>query len=127
MTWDQVAELRDAGMGVGGHSLTHPVLAQLPREEQEREIEGCRARLQEALGLDMTSFSYPVGLPGCFDEDTKDLLRRAGVRIAFAFSGGYVRLPVTDALEVPRAGVTATMSRERFGAMLALPQVFSGW
>jgi peptidoglycan/xylan/chitin deacetylase (PgdA/CDA1 family) len=127
MTWDQARALRDAGMAIGGHTVDHPVLGRLTRDAQRQEIDGCAARLREELGIDMSWFSYPVGLDGAFDEDSKALLKAAGTRIAFEFKGGYQAGPIADPLSVPRAGVPHDMTRARFGAMLGLPQRFSGW
>ena len=127
MTWDQVRELRDAGMVIGGHTLNHPVLGRLPRDQQAAEIDGCARRLHEELGVEMRTFSYPVGLAGSYDDDTRELLRAAGTEIAFEFRGGYQRGAVTDLLAVPRAAVSHHISAERFAAMLALPQAFAGW
>ena len=127
MSWDQVRELRDAGMVIGGHTVNHPVLGRLPRGEQAAEIDGCARRLREELGIAMRYFSYPVGLAGSFDEHTRDLLRRAGTEISFEFRGGYQRGAVADPLAVPRAAVSHHTSADRFAAMLALPQTFAGW
>ena len=127
MTWDQVRELRDAGMVIGGHTVNHPVLGRLPRDEQAAEIDGCARRLREELGIEMRFFSYPVGLAGSFDENTRELLREAGTEISFEFRGGYLRGAITDPLAVPRAAVSHHISADRFAAMLAAPQAFAGW
>ena len=58
-------ELRELGWGdlveIGAHTLTHPVLAQLPLEQQEQEIAGSKRRLEAATGKNVTSFAYPYG------------------------------------------------------------------
>jgi peptidoglycan/xylan/chitin deacetylase (PgdA/CDA1 family) len=127
MSWDDVRELERSGMTVGGHSLTHPVLARLDPAGQAREVEGCAARLKEKLGRPMKYFSYPVGLDGTYDATTRELLRGAGVELAFAFQGGYERGAVADPLAVKRAAVSRTMTRERFAAMITLPRLFAHW
>jgi peptidoglycan/xylan/chitin deacetylase (PgdA/CDA1 family) len=127
MTWDQVRELQQNGMTIGGHTLTHPILARHDRATQEREVEGCAQRLREELGTEMDSFSYPVGLAGTFDATTRDVVARAGVKIAFGFSGGYQPEGVRDRFDVPRAGVSHNVSPERFAAMVTLPQLFARW
>ncbi len=127
LSWEQVRELKAAGMMLGGHSLTHPVLARLPREDQAKEIDGCAERLRAETGDAMTWFSYPVGLDGSYDRSTRDLLASAGVKLAFAFAGGYVRGSVDDPLAVPRTGVSLDVGRERFAAMVTLPRVFARW
>jgi len=101
------------------------VLGMADAERQEREIEGCRARLNEELGQPMRLFSYPVGLRHAFDGDTKALLRRAGVEHAVSLYGGYARAgaPV-DPLDVPRASAAPGA---RLRATVALPRLYARW
>ena len=41
MTWDMLREMRAAGMAIGGHTVNHPILSRMPRENQREEIAGC--------------------------------------------------------------------------------------
>ena len=127
MTWDMAAALRDAGMGIGGHTVTHPVLARAGAERQEAEIEGCRQRLEERLGIAMTLFAHPVGLPDAFDGTTRRLLRTAGVRYAFSLHGGMLSAAPADPLDVPRASVGVGAGSRGWQAALALPGRFARW
>jgi peptidoglycan/xylan/chitin deacetylase (PgdA/CDA1 family) len=127
MTWQMAAELRDAGMVIGGHTATHPVLARADEGTQRREIEECRRRLREELGAPMRYFAYPVGLPGSFDDTTQRILRRAGVRLAFSLHGGYLRPRRLDPYDVPRASVGITSDPSALRAALALPRLFARW
>jgi peptidoglycan/xylan/chitin deacetylase (PgdA/CDA1 family) len=126
MTWAMAAEMRDAGMSIGGHTVNHPVLARLSHTEQQTEVAECRRRIEQELRTPMEVFAYPVGLPGTFDARTRACLEREGVRIAFSFGGGRPRRHTLDRLAVPRAGVTGA-SPEAFRAMLAVPGVFARW
>ncbi len=67
MDWDMLRAMRNAGMTVGGHTVTHPVLARATPEQQRAEIAGCARRLLEELGEPMRCFAYPVGQPDSFD------------------------------------------------------------
>ncbi len=127
MSWDQVRELRDAGMTIGGHSFTHPVLARLDRDQQQVEIDRCAERMREELDVPMHYFSYPVGLDDAYDLTTRELLEQAGVRLAFAYTGGYSDGGVQDCLAVPRASVSHVMGVDRFAATVTLPQLFARW
>src|SRR5439155_21803986 len=90
MTWDMVREMRDGGMTIGGHTVTHPVLARLPRERQNQEIAGCATRLAEELGQPMRAFSYPNGTSWSFDGHTLAALEAGGVELAVSL---YRRIP----------------------------------
>jgi peptidoglycan/xylan/chitin deacetylase (PgdA/CDA1 family) len=125
MTWDMAREMRDAGMGFGGHTQNHPVLARLSREEQERELDRCAARLREELQIDMRWFSYPVGMPDSFDTATRQLLAQRGVRLAFSCYGGRPPREGWDRFDIPRTTVGWETRRELFAARVTLPRLFA--
>lgn len=60
---------------IGAHSVTHPALSTLPREEQRLEILGSKHRLEEILGSAVTSFAYPYG---DFSVETVEIAAAAG-------------------------------------------------
>ena len=110
MTWDMARELRAAGMSIGGHTVTHPVLAGLPRERQREEIAGCAQRLHEELGEPMRWFAYPVGERDSFTDVTAELLGEHGVELAFSFYGGFAGPSRWSPLDVPRVHVDAALA-----------------
>ncbi len=59
MTWEQARALRRRGHIVGSHTLTHPNLAQVRREEAFWELGESKRRLEAALGGPVDHFSYP--------------------------------------------------------------------
>jgi peptidoglycan/xylan/chitin deacetylase (PgdA/CDA1 family) len=61
MTWDEVRAVNAAGMDVGGHTVNHAVLANLPLAEARRELAGCRDQLTAQLGKAPRHFAYPNG------------------------------------------------------------------
>lgn len=61
MTWDEVRALDAAGIDIGGHTVNHAVLANLPLSAARREIQGCRDAIAEALGKPPRHFAYPNG------------------------------------------------------------------
>jgi peptidoglycan/xylan/chitin deacetylase (PgdA/CDA1 family) len=75
MDWKQVGRLRDAGMEIGAHSMTHPVLSELSRESKIEEITHSKRMLEKALGVDIDSFAYPFGYPWTFDKESEDIVR----------------------------------------------------
>lgn len=124
MTWDMIREMRAAGMFIGGHTVNHPVLGNIPHEEQRKEIETCGRRLEEELGEPMRLFSYPYGLAGDFGPETKECLRAAGVRFAFSYYGGYNRFSEWDDYDIRRTGVERFMTVDVFKSIVDLPRLF---
>ena len=61
MTPDQVRELRARGMGIGAHTVSHPILARCDEETGRKEIGDSRDYLQDLLGERIGLFAYPNG------------------------------------------------------------------
>jgi peptidoglycan/xylan/chitin deacetylase (PgdA/CDA1 family) len=64
MTSNQVRQLRQAGMEIGAHTHTHPILASLEWASVEQEIAESKARLEGLLGESVCLFAYPNGKLG---------------------------------------------------------------
>jgi peptidoglycan/xylan/chitin deacetylase (PgdA/CDA1 family) len=76
--------LDDAGMLLGAHTVSHPVLSRLPEADQRAEIRDSFDRLAAVVGgLDARLFAYPFGGPETFTGTTASLLADAGCDAAF--------------------------------------------
>ncbi len=124
MTWDMLREMKDAGMTIGGHTVSHPVLSGMTAEKQEYEIMECGRRLASELGEPMRYFSYPVGNTTAFDETTRACLRKAGVSYAFSYYGGYRRFDDWDDYDVRRVAIETELDADWFRCIVTLPQLF---
>jgi peptidoglycan/xylan/chitin deacetylase (PgdA/CDA1 family) len=125
MTWDNVRQLRAAGMHIGGHTVNHPLLARLSLDEQEQEIVGCKSRIEAELGEPMRYFAYPYGGRDSFNDDTRRSLAEHGVELAFSLYSGRQGFREWDRYDVRRRCVGPNVSPRRFALMLTLPQVFA--
>lgn len=125
MNWDMVREMRDNGMCFGAHTVNHPVLSQLPTDEQDIEIYESKLRIEHELGEEVTSLSYPVGSRDAFNDTTRDILTKHGIRWAFTFHGGYRRFNDLDTLAIPRIAVESYVNKAAFRSTVVLPQVFA--
>ena len=88
LNWDEAREMLAAGMAVGSHTHSHPVLSQLKPEEQRQELIQSRALLKQNLGIEAKALAYPVGGPTAFTDQTQSIAQETGYRMAFSFSGG---------------------------------------
>ncbi len=91
-------ELKSRGATVGAHSVSHRPLEELSRSEQEDEIMRSKAMLEEALGMPVDVFSWPIGR---VPDGLRDVARRAGFALAFGNRFGAVR-PGDEPLDLPR-------------------------
>jgi peptidoglycan/xylan/chitin deacetylase (PgdA/CDA1 family) len=76
MTWAQVRELADAGMEIGAHTDTHPLLARLPVDQQEREMLHSKERIEREVGRPVVSFAVPYGSRGTYSRATLSMAAR---------------------------------------------------
>lgn len=102
MTSQQVIQLRDAGMQIGAHTCTHPILAKLPDNDAYREITGSKTTLEALLKAPVTLFAYPNGKPG---QDYLDkhatMVQQAGFHAAASTASG-VASDDSDVFQLPR-------------------------
>lgn len=86
---DQLQQLKDAGMELGVHTVSHPDLARLPLKKQRKEIVDSVNFLRDALGVHVYSFAYPMGKYGL---STVDLVKDAGIAYAVTTHHGLAHL-----------------------------------
>lgn len=102
LTPDELADLvARPGIGVGAHTLRHPVLSTLAEEEQMREIVEGATLLSQMIDRPLRHFSYPYGSPVHFDEHSVRIVREAGFASAVTTIEGEARAE-TDLLRLPR-------------------------
>jgi len=90
MTWEELAEMRDAGMEIASHGRKHINLASADDRDAWREIAWSRERLEEELGLTVVSFAYPYG---GYRRGLPAMLERAGYQIAVGLGASPVVRP----------------------------------
>lgn len=84
---------------VAAHTLTHPMLPELPDEEVIRQVEEDRQALSRIVGYEVVGMAYPGGGVN-FDHRVSDLIRRhTGIRYARTTVSSYDFLPQDDLME----------------------------
>ncbi len=92
MTWDQVQALASHGHLVGSHTMTHPNMAHVRRQEARREFVDSKHRMEAHINTEITHFSYPCpALSPNWTEQTAEESRRAGYKTAVTTSPGLAR------------------------------------
>jgi len=111
----ELRELASAGMTIGAHTMSHPMLSQLPIESAYAEITESRKRLESVLQQEVWAFAYPFGDPQSVTPQVLAMPQKSGYEAAFLnFGGGLgVELPP---YALPRVHVTAEMSLAEFEA-----------
>ena len=73
-------EMQTAGMTIGSHTRSHPVLTREIYDRVREESEGSRRAIEENLGTTAKCFAYPNG---SFNQSVVDAVRDAGYDFAF--------------------------------------------
>ncbi|UUZ51383.1 polysaccharide deacetylase family protein [Massilia sp. B-10] len=103
LTPDMVINLDRAGIEIGAHTISHPILTSLDDASSRLEIEGGKRELEAIIGKPVRLFAYPNGKVGKdFDQRHTAMAREAFFAAAFttrsrAISGG------TDLYQLPRS------------------------
>jgi peptidoglycan/xylan/chitin deacetylase (PgdA/CDA1 family) len=97
MSWEQLAEMRDAGVDIQGHTATHSDLRKpydkvakkkLSPEEYEqwldKEINGSKQMIEQKLGVKVNCFAVPYGF---HNDHIRDVAMKSGYEALFTVYG----------------------------------------
>ncbi|HMV38562.1 MAG TPA: polysaccharide deacetylase family protein [Plasticicumulans sp.] len=102
MTHAQLRALHAAGMEIGGHTVSHPILTRTPAAVARAEIAGGRAGLEALIDAPVRSFAYPNGKPGAdYGPEHVAMVRELGFDCAVVTSHG-VSVAATDPYQLAR-------------------------
>jgi peptidoglycan/xylan/chitin deacetylase (PgdA/CDA1 family) len=116
-----VSELRrlaDAGMSIGAHTISHPILSLCNEAEARREIQEGKTLLARILGREVWAFAYPFGNPATMGEREVSLARDAGFACGFLNVEHWDGLR-SDFLALPRTHVSMSTTLPEFAAHLS--------
>ena len=116
----ELAELaRIPGVEIGGHTASHPILAQATAEAQREEIVRNKSRLEAWTGRPVRAFAYPNGEPETdYTPETLKLVEASGFDFGFTTRPGFAT-PHEPALEHSRFLMLRGVSAAELGHRLA--------
>jgi len=115
MTCGELRQLAAAGMTIGAHTVSHPVLSQMPPESAFAEIAESRMRLESALQQPVWAFAYPFGDAQSVTPQVLAFPKQAGFEAAFLNFGGGLGTSLPP-FALPRIHVTSEMSLSELDA-----------
>ena len=114
----ELHQLREAGMSIGAHTLSHPMLSQSSDDVAWNEISECKRNLELALEQEMWALAYPFGNSSSVTSRELEMAKRAGFKAAFLNAGGDFGAQ-TPKFALPRVHITADMSLAEFEAHIS--------
>ena len=118
LTLPELRDLAAAGMTIGAHTMSHPMLSQMPEELVREEIVECKAKFEAALQTQIWAFAYPFGDAGSVTPQVLTISREAGYDAAFLNYGGGLGTNLPP-WALPRVHVTAEMSLSELEAHIS--------
>lgn len=91
ITWDQLGEMRDAGVDIGSHTVSHSALNARKGKTEEQylewvkhELAGSKEMIESQLGIVVKTLAYPYGL---HNDAVNKAVHEAGYEAAFTVYG----------------------------------------
>jgi peptidoglycan/xylan/chitin deacetylase (PgdA/CDA1 family) len=109
LTSAELRELAAAGMTIGAHTLSHPMLSLMPPDLAYAEISESRAKIESTLQERVWTFAYPFGDPQSVTPQVLAMPQQAGYKAAFLNFGGGLGTELPP-FALPRVHVTEGMS-----------------
>ena len=123
ISWEQLAEMRDAGVEIGSHTVSHSSLtATKGRSEDEyvawlrHELIGSKEIIERELGVKVRTIAYPYGH---HNEAVRRIAKEAGYEAAFSVKGSFISRG-GDAMAYGRTAIDSTKP-DIFARALAFP------
>ena len=111
ITWEQLGEMRDAGVDIQSHTVSHSSLNAKKGKTDEQyhawlkdEIAGSKELLEQKLGIQVKAIAYPYGL---HNDAVRDAVKEAGYEAAFTVYGQRIG-PSADPTIIGRYAIEST-------------------
>jgi peptidoglycan/xylan/chitin deacetylase (PgdA/CDA1 family) len=120
LNWQELGEMKDAGVHFGFHSHSHRNLALLPTFDLVADLAGGLEMFERRWGYRPQSIALPYGGDDAYTTETISVLRQFNLEIILGTHFGRARLPchqpVLPRLTIYQSDDLATFQRKLFGA-----------
>ncbi|MGQ9609136.1 MAG: polysaccharide deacetylase family protein [bacterium] len=114
LTWQQLRQMRDEGMLIMSHTMTHPFLSDIPHSQIRWELKESKKILEQQLGKPVHFLSLPGGR--C-SKIVKEIAKEVGYKGICTSIIGY-NYPNTDPYSLKRWTITGNMSFSTFQSIV---------
>jgi peptidoglycan/xylan/chitin deacetylase (PgdA/CDA1 family) len=113
--WDDLRRLAQAGVTLGAHTRTHPLLTRISPNEARAEVAGSLDDLKREIGAVLPILAYPAG---AFNDAVVAEMRQIGLALAFTTVKGSNDLRTADRLRLRRINVVPYATRSDLRARM---------
>lgn len=115
MGWREIEEMKENGVSIGSHTISHRRLSTLDCEDAKNEIESSKKFLEDRLRTAINYFAYPYG---DFNDSTVKMVIEAGYKSACSTRSGFNSKEVS-LFELRRLDIFGTDSLLQFAIKVA--------
>ena len=107
MSVDELKEVYDSGLvEIGAHTQNHPILANETETTAQYEIQSSILELNAILGVQVSSFAYPNGIPQIdFGKREMNFLKAMNIKLALSTENKSFSIK-DNPLNIPRNGIS---------------------
>jgi peptidoglycan/xylan/chitin deacetylase (PgdA/CDA1 family) len=120
LNWKEVSAMAASGINFGAHTKSHPILSTLDDSCLHDEIIGSKQAIENKINAPITTFAYPNGREGDYDQRTISILREAEFACAVTTKSG-VNEPENSVYELARIAPWETNPHRFYGRLLLNP------
>jgi len=103
LDWDELRRLNKAGVAIGPHTRTHPLLSHVSEDVVAAEVAGSLEDVRREIGNCLPVFCYPSG---DVDDAVVGIVARCGIEVAFSTIDGHNDLRTVDRMRLRRTNIT---------------------
>lgn len=63
LTWEQLLIMQNEGLNIGSHTITHPILTNIPHKQLSDELAESKQIIERKLNIKVKGICYPNGMP----------------------------------------------------------------
>lgn len=110
LNWRELAEIDQAGIEIGAHTVKHPQLDLLPEKELRDELGISKNALEDHLGFAVPGLAYPFGYSS---PKVIEVARELGYTYAYAVGNDFTT-SAADKFTFPRLTVSRATTMDEF-------------
>jgi peptidoglycan/xylan/chitin deacetylase (PgdA/CDA1 family) len=115
LEWDEITEAARVGIEIGGHSINHPQLDQVPENVLREELYASKSLLEDKLGMPVPGLAYPFGYS---NGKVRQVAREVGYGYGYAV-GNAMTTGEADPFALPRLTVRRATTMDSFRRMIS--------
>lgn len=105
MSWGQIGEMSENGIGFGSHTCSHPILSRLSGERLRQEIGESKNKIEKRLTSKVKSFCIPNGTMEDYNQETIAVIKKSGYSCAVTTIPGSNPVKSLNTFELKRISV----------------------